>query len=198
MIRSLKILAVVGALMVACSESSSKPPPGSSYGEPSIPVGGGGTSVEGGTSKDASVGDADLDGGECNDLDLANARLVDRTGVADEPPTGTGGAIKDGTYYLTNYTAYVGAGGIVGPTGVTARGALRITDDTLEQVLEFGGNSPTTTERTRSTFVLAAATFSATLTCPGAGTVQRQYSAPDGQIVFIDNTTKEAFTFDLR
>jgi hypothetical protein len=68
---------------------------------------------------DAAVPDAEVfDAAPCNTIeDVATADVVE-VGLAEDPPTPTGGAIADGTYVITNAVYYTGAGGQTGETGV--------------------------------------------------------------------------------
>ncbi len=188
------VLPVVGGI-AACSDPPKRPGP-ASYGAPGAPLPVG--NAEGGVAQGDAASEASDDAGECTDLELTGV-VIDRVGVASDPPVSSGGVVVDGTYDLSVYEVFVGAGGIVGPTGITARSSIRMASGTLEQVLEVGGNSPSTTARTKSAYVATGAAFSSTLLCPSSGGgLQRQFTADGAKIVFTDLTTKEAFTFVKR
>jgi hypothetical protein len=183
----------------ACSDPPAKP----KAGEGSVVVGagggGGGVTGEAGVTVtlDASVGDGG-DAGACNDL-VAGGQVIDRAGVAGDPPAGKGGTVVDGDYDLTDYTVYTGIGGASGPTGITAKARLRIAAGALLERYEFGGTGSPSVRSTASTYGATAATFSTTQTCPSAGLAgARQFTANDPLLILIDTGTKEAFTFTKR
>jgi len=66
------------------------------------------------------------------------AETVAEMRVAASPPTPRGGALRPGTYVVTEMTAYTGAGGETGPTGVERAWTMRI----------GGSGSPVTYETT--------------------------------------------------
>lgn len=189
-------LGVVVLLVAAgCSDPPAKPGPAVVTGPPVVTGGGGGG--DGGSSADG--GDASTDAGVCTDLPNTGT-LVDRTGVQGDPPTANGGTVADGTYDLSAYTVYVGASGVAGPTGITAKGTIRIGAGKIDQVLELGGTGKTpTATATRSAYTASGATFAETQLCPATGAgAQLQFTANDTLLILTDLTTKEAFTFTKR
>lgn len=179
----------------ACSDPPAKPPAGSG----SIAGGttGGGAS-DGGTDSGADAGADAGDGGACNDL-AATGQVIDRIGVVGEPPAGKGGTIVDGDYNLVDYSVFTGAGGIPGPTGITAKAALRIAAGRLDEHYEFGGSGNPSVRSTSSTYSATAATFATTQVCPTPGAPGTlQFTANDPLLVLTDVSTKEAFTFAKR
>lgn len=179
----------------ACSDPPERPPAGGGSLSGGSAGGGGGGGGEGGV--DSGTNDSG-DGGVCNDLVIAS-QTVDRIGVLGEPPAGRGGTIVDGTYQLTDYSVFVGAGGVGGPTGITAKGAIRITAGTLDELYEFGGSGNPSVRSASSTYSATAATFATTELCPRAGVgATRQYTSNDTVLVLTDTATKEAFTFTKR
>lgn len=191
-------LPVVGsASVVACSDPPEKPPVGGG-GPPILPGGGGIPTGEGGVPRDG--GDGGRDGGEggvCNDLVNAG-QVIDRVGIVGEPPVARGGVVADGTYSLTDYTVYVGAGGIGGPTGLTAKATIRITGTKLEELFESGGSGNPSVRTTTSGFSAAGATFAITGSCGVLGTRQFQFTSNDPVLTLTDLASKEAFTFTKR
>jgi hypothetical protein len=195
MVRWLACGVLAFAVAAGCSDPAPKPAPAVVTGMPPVTSGGG---VEGGAG-DGGAGDGGVDAGSCTDLPLTGT-LVDRTGVLGDPPTSTGGTIVDGDYDLTVYSVFVGAGGVSGPTGITAKASIRLASGKIDEVLELGGTGKTvTTTATRSTFSASGATFAETQLCPmnGAGS-QLQYTANDTILTLTDLSTKEAFTFTKR
>jgi hypothetical protein len=201
--RSRLRLAFLGVFLIlggaaACSSKESRPAPAVD-GTARVPNNAGDT--EGGVdaSRDSSVDTGAADSGAaCNDVVLTGV-LVDRTGINGDPPVGLGGTVVDGTYDLTSYSVYVGVGGVAGPTGITARGTIRISGGKLDEITELSGSGPTTLARKSSGYNASAATFATTEVCPsvGGGT-QRQFTATDPLLTLTDMVTKEAFTFTKR
>jgi hypothetical protein len=202
--RSRLRLAFLGVFLIlggaaACSSKESRPVPAVD-GTAKVPNNAGDT--EGGvdaSARDSSVDAAVADtGAACNDVVLTGV-LVDRTGVNGDPPVGLGGTVVDGTYDLTGYSVYVGVGGVAGPTGITARGTIRIAGGKLDEITELSGSGPTTQVRKSSGYSAAAATFATTEICPSVGGgSQRQFTATDPLLTLTDMVTKEAFTFTKR
>jgi hypothetical protein len=183
----------------ACSDDPTRPPPaGNGLPTPPLQTGTTEAGVDSGTdARDSGSKDA-ADAGVCTDVPLTGL-LVDRIGVVGDPPVSSGGVVVDGIYDLTVYTVYVGAGGVGGPTGITARSTIRIAAGMIEQVLELGGGTPLKTVRSKGTYNATAATFATTELCPTVGGGgQRQYTSADPQLVLTDLVTKEAFTFVKR
>lgn len=192
-VRSLSFVMV--SALVACSSDPQRPPPAGDGQTVGAGAGGGSTTKDGGSS-DAAI---DADSGQvCNTI--ANATLVvDRTGIVGDPPVGTGGTITDGRYELTEYRIYVGAGGIGGPTGVTASSAMTVASGKMEQVLKLGGNTPATEKRVITAFNATASTLLRTNVCPSDGAAaQYQFTANDASIIITDTLSKEAFVFTKR
>ncbi len=187
---------VVG-LVGACSDPAPKPAPA----EPGMTVGssGGGGGGGGGTGEGGTTTDGGFDGGEagvCHDVANTGA-LVDRIAISADPPVASGGTIADGRYDLSAYSVYVGAQGVGGPTGITAKASLRIAGGKIDEIIELGGTGKTSTVSTRSSvYTVASATFAETDICPvgGAGR-QLQFTANDPVLTLTDLTSKEAFTF---
>jgi hypothetical protein len=181
----------------ACSDPPAKPPAGGG----SIVggnAGGGGTGggTEGGVT-DAATTDAG-DGGVCNDL-VPSGQVIDRIGVAGEPPAGKGGTIVDGEYNLSDYTVFTGAGGLGGPTGITAKAAIRIVAGIFDEHYDFGGSGNPSVRSVSGTYAATAATFATTEQCPKSGVGGTlQYTANDPLLILTNPATKEAFTFTKR
>lgn len=182
-------------IVAACSDPPQKPGTAVVSGTPPVVSGGGAGGGDGGTS----TVEGGADGGVC--ADLANTgQLVDRTGVQGDPPTATGGTVVDGTYDLTAYAVFVGAAGVAGPTGITAKASMRIGAGKVDEVIVLGGTgkSTTTTVR-RSAYSASGSTFAETQLCPATGAgAQLQFTAQDTILTLTDLYTKEAFTFTKR
>ena len=182
-------------IVAGCSDPPQKPGTAVVSGTPPVAAGGGGGAGDGGSS----TGEAGADGGVCTDL-ANTGQIVDRTGVQGEPPTSTGGTVVDGTYDLSAYAVFVGAGGVSGPTGITAKASMRIGAGKVDEILELGGTGKTaTTKITRSAFSASGSTFAETQLCPATGAgAQLQFTAQDTILTLTDLSTKEAFTFTKR
>lgn len=181
-------------IVAACSDPPQKPGVAVVSGTPPG-VAGGGAGGDGGTA----IAEGGADGGVCSDL-LNSGQLVDRTGVQGDPPTATGGTVVDGTYDLTAYAVFVGAAGVAGPTGITAKASMRIGAGKVDEIIELGGTGKTaTTTVTRSAFSASGSTFAETQLCPATGAgAQLQFTAQDTILTLTDLSTKEAFTFTRR
>jgi hypothetical protein len=191
-------LAFLVVALAACSSDPQRPPPagdGQTAGGGAGGGGGGGNNQDAGPTDGGNGGDS---GVVCNTL--ANATLVvDRIGIVGDAPVSTGGTIAEGRYELTEYRIYVGAGGLGGPTGVTASSALSVASGRIEQVLKVGGNTPTTETRTITSFNTTASTLLRTNVCPADGAAaQFQFTANDAAITITDTLSKEAFVFTKR
>ena len=163
--RCASVLAVVLVqigVVAACSDPAPKPTPAVTGTTPLPNINGGGG--EGGADSGTDGGRHDGgDGGVCSDIPL-NGALVDRTGVVGEPPVAPGGTIADGTYDLTQDTVYVGAGGVAGPTGITAKATIRIAGGKLDERIQLGGTGKTATETISSIiFSVTGATLAASV-----------------------------------
>jgi len=183
------------AFVGACSDPPSRPAP-SGGGEIKLPP------VSGGSEAGASDSSSNVDGGDagvCNALQTTGS-VVDRIGVVGDPPVSSGGTVIDGTYELSIYSVYVGAGGVGGPTGITAKSNLLVAGGRIDDVLELGGSGKTTsTTRTNSSYAITGASLASTELCPTVGGGKtRQFTATDSSVTLTDLTTKEAFTFVKR
>jgi hypothetical protein len=132
------------------------------------------------TSSDAGAGEASS-GGEaaasCNDLVNA-APAVTIQQVVGDPPSPGGGAIVDGTYWLTGATIFTGASDPSGPSG-TAQTTIRITGTTMD--VAASGSPPTRT----LTLTTSGTSITATDTCPDTDASQATYTATATSLVFI-------------
>jgi hypothetical protein len=108
--------------------------------------------------------------------------------MAVDPPMLHGGAIADGTYFLTSSAIYTGPRGPAGPSG-TARITLQITGATIQVASD---SAPTT----RTVTVTASGNaFMATTTCSDAGPIVGTYSAtPTTFVVQFSGGSDEAGT----
>jgi hypothetical protein len=84
--------------------------------------------------------------GHCNALTLPTS-MVEQMNVADVMPTPSGGTLDPGTYVLTSWTNYTGAGGPSGPVGMMVQSQL-VVDGTNYQYIAgvSAGVGPTITD----------------------------------------------------
>lgn len=192
--------AALGASFAACKHEEPNRPAVLTDG-PAGPVSGGsaGGSSDAGTTTDGAVATTDAgDGGVCTDLEGASAE-VDQNAVAGDVPAGTGGAITDGTYDLTEASVYVGLAGIPGPTGTRIKEALRITGTKLERV-ESTVNSAGATSSGAGSGTITVTQTSATivLTCPSGNQETVTYTATATGLTLSNLGTKESRVYSLR
>lgn len=194
---ALSVALLYAGAFAACSDPPAKPGAAIPGSTPS----GGGSGGGGGSGADSGL-DADsaaTDGGACNDVDNKGV-LVDRVAVLGDPPVAMGGTIATGEYDLTSYTVYVGATGVSGPTGITAKASVRVGASAFDEALELGGTGKTaTTSTVSSKYTASGATLAMTELCPSAGVGRQvQFTSTDTSLTLTDLTSKEAFTFVKR
>ena len=116
--------------------------------------------------------------GSCNSVPNG-ASIVQQQNVATAPPTPAGGPtpIADGTYYVTAWNIYTGAGGVSGPTGSATQFTSVIQGSTY-QVVEFvTGLNPSGLVQ-NGTFTTSGSSITITGTCP-AGLGANSFTAFD-------------------
>jgi hypothetical protein len=180
------VLFVPCAVFFAAGCSSGSAPTPADAGTPDGHAGAdGGGAGEGGAGADAaseatasadaaSSGDA---ASSCNDLANAAPAITIQQVVGD-PPAPQGGAIADGTYWLTAATIYTGEGDAPGPGGA-GQTTIRITGSTMD--VAASGTPPTRT----LTLTTSGTSITAADTCPDTDTSQATYSATATALVFI-------------
>jgi hypothetical protein len=111
-------VAVAAALLWACSSSSSSAPVlGDDYGSDSGEITVDGTTVvDSGKPSEAGPTGCKLVEAGCLSLENCGSK-VNVTHVAQAPPVAAGGTVVPGTYVMTDYTIYTGAGGATGGAG---------------------------------------------------------------------------------
>jgi hypothetical protein len=125
----------------------------------------------------------------CNNL-VDDGPTVTATRVAAAPPVPAGGAILDGTYELTAFTAYTGVGGATGNLALTASEVQTISGTTVQEDGKINGRESryTTTIRTSET------TISTSDTCPSPRTATHGYTATAIELRIYD--TKAGVTME--
>ncbi|HEY6463794.1 MAG TPA: hypothetical protein VIY73_26675 [Polyangiaceae bacterium] len=183
------VLLVSCASFFAAGCSSGSAPPPRDAGTPDGHAGGDGGGAGEGGARDAAVdaaSSADAGGNEasasdagaaCHDLGNAAPAITIQQVVGD-PPAPEGGAIADGTYWLTAATIYTGDGDAPGPSG-SAHTTVRIAGTTMDVAASGTPPTRTLTLTTNGTSITAADT------CPDTETSQATYSATATTLVFI-------------
>lgn len=195
---------LVGTLAVyACKEDESRPPAANNNGAPNIGTGGGsssGSSGEGGVTDSGGVDDSG-DAGACNAL-TTDGTFVDENRVVGPAAPPTGGSIPDGTYDLTEVQLYIDNSGTPGPSGVTYRGILKLTNGKLERLIETVANQGAQPIPSRTYGDLVANgvdfTFNVTQTCPVPFIDENTYSVISNKLTYTSKATNRSFTFTPR
>lgn len=198
----LALLLAGSAVVFACQEDEKRPPNATDTGQFGGIGGGGGSS---GSSGEGGAGDGGAGAGDAGDAGSCNTftndgNAVEQDRIVGDPPTGTGGSITDGTYELTQARLYVGASGTPGPSGVTYRAVLRLTNGKLERTTSMQANQGATPIETRTfgDLVAGGSTFTVTQSCPTPFQDQYTYSVVTNTLNITSLITKESFTFTLR
>jgi hypothetical protein len=132
------------------------------------------------------------DGGPAPCNTVANtASVVAQQNVASAAPTPAGGAtIADGTYYVTAWTVYTGAGGASGPTGSTTQFTNVLKSGTYQFVEFISGSNPSSLVQ-NGTFSTSGSSITIQGTCPsGLGTSPYTAFDNDGTNVTIYTATQ--------
>jgi hypothetical protein len=191
--RALSLLALLvmmaPAAIAACSDDPKRPPHAVDPAvQPSSPITGGG-GPDGGT-RDATVPPGQDAATTCHDLPLTSIE-VQETGVAGEPPAGTGGALVDGNYDLVEAQKFVGTG-TPGVTGVLYKVSMRITGQLIDRYIRQSG---TTDRIVRSTFAQTGASITLSSTCPIQSQEQLTYSVTGNNLTVTDVNARTSWTF---
>lgn len=144
--------------------------------------GGGGADLAAGEAADlagggggddlATTGAPDLSAqSACNNLSLAGAPVVHVGYVQSGAPAFAGGAIADGTYFITSGAFYSGAGGMTGAYG-DFQGVYRFAGTTLDLLV----SSPKGLASETATIAASGNTLRLTPTCGATGASQELYS----------------------
>jgi hypothetical protein len=116
-----------------------------------------------GTAADVAEADTPSDGG-CGVV-TNGAAVVPEQNTATAPPTPQGGAIPDGTYFVTAATLYTGPGGATGPTGKTYQFTSQVSGDgtAYDSVDAISGGTPVVAV---GTIAISGARITVTQICP--------------------------------
>jgi Copper type II ascorbate-dependent monooxygenase, C-terminal domain len=138
------------------------------------------------------------DGGvqTCNTVTNA-APAVPITNVAAAAPAPTGGAIPDGTYFVTAALIYTGVGGKAGPTGITYQGTDVSTGGNHFALVYNQSDNPGDLHNS-GTFTVTGPNVDIETSCPTPSTSPFTALTTDGVGVFTIYTSQppvQAFTF---
>lgn len=176
-------------LLAACSDKPSRPAITSNEAEAGakLPQGGGSATPDAGAT-DSGVVDS---GAACNTL--ANTTIaIERIAVPNQLPVALGGALQDGTYRITDFAAYTGAGGSSGPTGATVAAVISLNNGRIEQVSKLNNNAE---ERSAGAFTVSGNNLMVTLSCPASTPTTVGYTATASQLALIFSSSNEVATY---
>ncbi len=189
------------AALAACSGEDR---PAAGGGSSSGVSGGGGSSGGGG----AGNGGGRPDGGAalCDAVPQEGANVAELQVLGSAPPA-LGGALRPGTYVLTEAAAYLSrqedagdggeANGSGGPTGNSARATIVVTGTTLAMTASRGSTAALPADTMSvSTYTVEGTALRTTSVCPGAG-AQRTiaFSAVGGGLaIFTDASHREVYS----
>jgi hypothetical protein len=179
-------------LLTACSSEQSRPAITSNEAEAGVKLPSSGGSATPDAAAD-SGGDARADSGAaCNTL-VNTTIAVERIAVPNQLPVALGGALQDGTYRITDFAVYTGAGGSSGPTGATVAAVISLDNGRIEQVTKLNGNAE---ERSSGAFTVNGNSLVVTLSCPTAATPTTVgYTATASQLSLIFSSSNEVATY---
>jgi hypothetical protein len=134
------------------------------------------------------------DGGSktCNALATSGPPIT-ATFIAAAGPSAAGGAIVPGTYLLSSFAMYTGAGGESGNAAGALLGAAQITSGSIESVSENlsvqpdGGATEVVEVVSESgTFTTNGDAITVSFTCPGVATGTQSYTATPTSFAFFE------------
>ena len=120
--------------------------------------------------------------------------------VAIDAPAPTGGAIPSGTFHLTGITLYAGKSGQATSIPITLQGTVKVTGDTVEQVLD--GKRPdgtTVAERSSESFTTNGSEVTFTKTCDGNESRTGTFTATSSELtLFLVNEIGQTVAYKYR
>lgn len=139
-----------------------------------------GSSGSAGASGAAGGGGVAGGTGACNYLSQLGTAITS-TITAGQAPAASGGPLADGFYTLSSVKLYGGA------TGTTFWRTIKIDVGTTEfKTVERDGTS-TLDKTTTGTYTLSGTELTRSITCPGTGSAQFEYSAPSGKFIAYES-----------
>lgn len=189
---SLPILAILlASAEVACSSAAPSVQPivadAGAPGDAALPTSDSDAGGSGGTGDAAVTLDA---APSCNEIAASAPSVPYSLSSSASPAAATGGAIADGTYYLTAYTVFgagsVGAGFIANQaTSLT----LEISAGTWSQAQVFTIEGTTSAVRSNLDVTTSGTSITLTPSCPGGAATTGSYTATSTAIQFVSQTS---------
>lgn len=136
----------------------------------------------------------------CNSI-ANDAQPISAIGVvAIDAPAPAGGTIPIGTFHLHGITLYAGKSGKSTAIPITLRGTVKVTGDTVEQVLD--GKRPdgtTVAERSTESFATNGSEVTFTKTCDGTGSRTGTFTATSSELtLFLVNDVGQTVAYEYR
>lgn len=180
----------------ACQDDPKRPPV-SEGGSITPGTSGGGGGSDGGPADGGNTGDQ-----PCTDLENSTD-FVEQLAVLDGVPTGSGGQIADGTYYLSDARFYLGTTSTSQPglTGTNYQGSIRISEQGTfierETAISFNGidGGASSSSSVSGTITPSGVNATINISCPAAGTESVTYTALSNSLTLSNLTTKESFVY---
>jgi hypothetical protein len=113
--------------------------------------------------------------------------------AATAQPSAAGGALVDGTYFLTSYTIHTGSGGNSGPTGTKLRQTMTLsgTGTALQTARAKDGAEV----KLNATLAASGTNVTITFTCGPTGGTSLGYTASGNTLLLLDAANKNVQTF---
>jgi len=150
------------------------------------------TSVPDTTTEDQAIPDtAEPDAaGQCNNL-VPTAAVIGQVEIGEDAPVLAGGTIVDGTYVLTKWEKYVGAGETPEPSQQNRRDIIVFSNGTVEFVVDFPG----VVFKTYSfTYTVSANELMITQTCPDQNQASPDFEATETTFKWLNGKELTYFT----
>jgi hypothetical protein len=120
--------------------------------------------------------------------------------VANDAPAPTGGSIPSGTFHLAEITLYAGKSGKAAVIPITLQGTVKVTGNTVEQVLD--GTRPdgtTVAERSTESLTTSGSDVTFTKTCDGTGSRTGKFTASASELtLFLVNDVGQTVGYVYR
>ncbi len=145
------------------------------------------------TSPDLGVEDTaaapDVEG-VCNNL-VPTAATVAQVEIAQDPPVLKGGTIAEGTYVLTKWEKYIGAGETPESSGQSRRDLISFAGNEVQFVVDMPGVAFLTFSFTYAT---DGNVMTATQTCPDQNQASPNYEATETTFTWLNGKELTSFT----
>lgn len=132
-----------------------------------------------------------FDGGTCNAL-VNGGQAITMVNVPQDMPSGQGGTIALGLYYLTKWESYTGPGGASGPTQNVRKTAFLFQSST--QYLKVTADQGQADENDNRTYTTSGATLNSVQSCPTVDTLSSDYTATPTMLILYAGGEGHFFT----